>query len=307
MGTLPSVLENGTYDCIVVGDGVAGLSAALYLGRARRPTLVLGAGEPRNAVALKMHGFLSREGITPHELLEIARAQIEAYPDVVFERERIVAAETDGRGFRLRGESGKVFASARLLLATGVRDVLPEIDGIANLWGSRLFTCPYCDGWEFRDRPLAIVGRGCEAISLAREMLRWSKRLTVVATDGTGPAAEDRAWFALHRPPVITSPLARFREATDGVALDFGDGGAIEVAAVFFSAPLRQRSGLPAALGCELDAEGRIVVDDCGRTNVPNCYAAGDAANHRHQVVLAAAGGAAAAMAINEDLIERER
>lgn len=291
----------------MVGDGVAGLSAALTLGRARRRTLVLGAGAPRNAAAQRMHGFLSREGMPPGELLAISRRQIEQYPDVAFADEFVLEVERHGTGFVARAESGRTFPGKRLLLATGVRDVLPRIEGISELWGSVLFTCPYCDGWEFRDRRLGVVGAGCEALGLAREMYRWSRDLTVIATDGSAAAEEDRAWVELHRPTTVRTPIVRFRAVDSGAAIDFEDGTSAEFSAVFFSAPLRQRSPLPALLGCALDAEGSVVVDDCGRTNVPGCYAAGDAANHRHQVVQAAAGGAAAAMAINEDLIERER
>ena len=127
------------------------------------------------------------------------------------------------------------------------------------------------------------------------------------ATDASDAAAEDRAWFERHRPPRVTGRIARFAEAGNGVRIEFATGERVECDVVFLSAPLRQRSRLPAALGCELKADESIIVDDCGRTSVPGCYAAGDAVNHRHQVVLAAAGGAAAAMTINEDLIERER
>jgi thioredoxin reductase len=294
------------YDCIIVGDGVAGLSAALVLGRARRRTLVLGAGPPRNAVAARMHGFLSREGIPPGELLAISRDQIAAYPDVAFRSDRVVAAARDDAGFTVRCESGDVHVARRLLLATGVRDVLPAIDGVGDLWGTRAFTCPYCDGWEFRDRRIAVIGGGCDAISLAREMMRWSRDLFIVTTDASEAAVVDRPWFERHRPEITSLPIARMRQAGASVTIVFADGSEKRCDAAFFSAPLQQRSPLPALLGCVLDAEGSIVVDDCGRTSVGGCYAAGDAANHRHQVVQAAAGGSATAMALNEDLIERE-
>ena len=128
-----------------------------------------------------------------------------------------------------------------------------------------------------------------------------------VPSDGGEPAPDDRAWFERHKPPVYTGSIARFVETGSSVGIEFSDGTSVESDVVFLSAPLRQRSRLPAALGCKLAPDDSIAVDECGRTSVPGCYAAGDAANHRHQVVMAAAGGVAAAMTINEDLIERER
>ncbi len=295
------------FDCIIVGDGVAGLSAALVLGRARRKTLILGAGKPRNAPAKKMHGFLSREGVHPVELLTIARAQLEPYTDVSLDEHHVVDVKhSDGR-FVAHTESGHAFESKLILLATGVRDVLPKVEGVHALWGSRVFTCPYCDGWEFRDRRIGVSGPACDAIGLARELYRWSKDLVIFASDDGGPAAEDRAWFERHKPRLYAGSVARYSETGDAVRVELHDGTSVEADVVFLSAPLRQRSTLPAALGCKLERDDSIAVDDCGRTSVRGCYAAGDAANHRHQVVLAAASGAAAAMSINEDLIERER
>jgi len=295
------------FDCVIVGDGAAGLTAALVLGRARRKTLILGAGKPRNAPAKKMHGFLSREGIAPAELLEIARAQLEPYTDVSLERHHVVDVKRHERKFVSHTESGHAFESKLILLATGVRDVLPEVEGVHKLFGTRVFTCPYCDGWEFRDRRIAVSGPGCDAIGLARELFRWSKNLVICSSDGGEPAAEDRAWFERHKPHVVAGSVARYAETGTSVRIEFGSGKSLESDVVFLSAPLRQRSRLPAAIGCKLAPDDSIAVDDCGRTSVPGCYAAGDAANHRHQVVLAAAGGAAAAMTINEDLIEHER
>ena len=138
-------------------------------------------------------------------------------------------------------------------------------------------------------------------------MYRWSHELIVFATDASEVEPDDRAWFELHRPPVVDVPIVRFHEAGNDVALELANGERHECAAAFFSAPLQQRSALPALLGCALGDDGRILIDADGRTSVPGCFAAGDAANHRHQIVQAAAGGAAAAMAINEDLIESER
>jgi len=293
-------------DCIIIGDGAAGLSAALVLGRARRRTLVLGAGEPRNAPAKKMHGFFSREGTSPTELLQIGRDQLTEYTDVTVGRHKVIAVEREADGFVVRTESGEHHVSKRILLATGVRDVLPTIEGIAPLWGTHVFTCPYCDGWEFRDRKVAVVGPRGEAIGLAREIFRWSKDLVVVATDWSQEDPDDAPWFERYRPPLVSSPIARFAQSSIGVRIEFSEAEPLECAVVFLSAPLRQRSKLPAALGCRLGAEGEILVDAFGRTDVAGCYAAGDAVNHRHQVIQAAAGGAAAAMTINEDLIELE-
>src|SRR2546423_1983364 len=172
------------YDVIVVGAGPAGLSAALMLGRSRRRVLVCDSGKPRNAASLAMHGYLTRDGIPPREFLRVARAQLKEYECVELRDVEVTAAACDGDGrFHVTLITGEEVTSRKLLIATGVVDNIPDIPGFADLFGRSVFHCPYCDGWEVRDQPLAIYGRGARGYGLSLELTGWSRDL-VLCTDG---------------------------------------------------------------------------------------------------------------------------
>ena len=290
-----------------MGGGAAGLSAAIVLGRARRNVLLIDAGLPRNAPARAMHGFLSREGIDPNELLEIARSQLARYANVSIVADRASDARLDAGGFVVTCASGAAVRSTRLLLATGVRDELPALEGLDVLWGERAFTCPYCDAWEFRERRVGVYGSLHGATGLAEELSRETNDVFIAATGRSDATDEDRAWLEGKGFSIFDSPIVRLaRDENGDVTIAFADGSSTGCAALFLSVPLVQNTALAERLGCAYGDDGRIAIDDDGRTNVANCYAAGDCANTHHQVVFAAAGGAAAAIAINEELLDRE-
>src|SRR6185436_3570317 len=173
-----------TVDVVIVGAGPAGLSAALVLGRCRRSVLICDTGKPRNACSLALHGYLTRDGISPKEFLAIGRRELAQYDTV---RVRDVGAKDaqcgPDRCFTVTLDDGEVVACRKLLLATGVVDNLPEIDGIRELYGRSVFHCPYCDGWEVRDQPIAIYGRGSRGLGLSLELTAWSRDL-VLCSDG---------------------------------------------------------------------------------------------------------------------------
>src|ERR687889_709994 len=167
------------YDVVVVGGGSAGLSAALILGRSRRQTLVVDAGEPRNAPSSGVHGFFSRDGISPEELLEIGREQLEPYPSVEVRSARVSGTSGVNGDFEVILDDGSVVRARKLLLATGVVDELPDKPGFEELWGSGVYHCPYCHGWEVRDRPLAVLNPGGEAAERAAFIRNWSRDLAL--------------------------------------------------------------------------------------------------------------------------------
>ncbi|HEX2609456.1 MAG TPA: NAD(P)/FAD-dependent oxidoreductase, partial [Gemmatimonadales bacterium] len=180
-----------TYDCIIVGAGPAGLSAALMLGRCRRNVLVCDVGNQRNARSAAIHNYLTRDGTRPAEFLELGRAEAARYPTVEFRNVEVLDATRSPDGFRLVCADGRQLGARKLLLATGVVDELPPIDGLEPLYGTSVHHCPYCDGWEWRDRPLAIYGTGEEGVALTLGLTAWSRDL-VLCTDGPGrlPAEE---------------------------------------------------------------------------------------------------------------------
>lgn len=296
------------YDAIVVGGGAAGLSAALLLGRSCRSVLLCDDGRPRNAVAERMHGFLTRDGTPPREMFQIAREQLSQYPAVEYAQAHISQAERDrDGGFFLRSREGQAFRGRCVLLATGLYDALPEIEGIRERWGRSVFVCPYCDGWELRDRRLAVIGKGPRAVELAQELYQWSPYLLVCLQEDEKLTDDHRRWLAAVKVPARHERVVAFTGAGRAVEhVVFSDGRSERCDAAFICAPLRQRYPLVEMLGCKIRSDGEIDADERGRTNVPGVYAAGDAVTTIHQVALAAASGVKAAMAINEDLLAQE-
>ncbi|CAA9555005.1 MAG: Thioredoxin reductase [uncultured Thermomicrobiales bacterium] len=300
-----------TFDAIVIGGGPAGLSAALVLGRARRRTLVVDAGEPRNAPAAAAHGMFTRDGTPPAELLEIGRAQLRPYGSVELRPGKAEAARVVEGGFAFDLTDGETVRARTAVLATGVRDDLAGVPGLRELWGRGVYHCPYCHGWEVRDEPLAVLANGETAMHLAPLIRQWSADL-VLLTDGPADlTAADRAILTGLGIPVREEPIVRLDGAPDrGLGVVFADGEVLARRAVFARVPVMPRTGLAEGLGCALVAEGMvpglIEVDAVGRTTVPGVYAAGDVTTPMAQVVAAAAAGALAAAMLNGDLVRAD-
>jgi len=305
------------YDTVVVGAGVAGLSAALVLGRSRRRVLVLDGGEPRNAPSSGAHGFFSRDGIPPAELLRIGREQLAPYESVEYRRARARKAGDVSGAFEVVLEDGTTVLARRLILATGVADELPDRPGFSELWGRGVYHCPYCHGWEVRDRPLAVLNSGEGAADRALFIRNWSRDL-VLLTDGPAKLdEEDRQRLGALGVPVREERISRLegdpgREpGAAGRGLErvvFEDGSTLARAGLFYVPSQSQRSALAEDLGCELErrAHSLVVASDptTRETTVPGVYAVGDAVGTGplQSVALAAASGAAAAYFVNHAL-----
>jgi len=293
------------YEAIVVGGGAAGLSAALILGRARRKVLVLDDGRPRNAVAERMHGFITRDGTPPLDLLAAAKSELRRYPSVACAESHVESATGDIGAFAIRTHEGRTHRARRLLIATGVYDALPAIDGLRETWGRSAFVCPYCDAWEVREQRIAAVAKGAKAVELAQELRQWSHDIIVCTQGGNALSDEHRRWLDATNVMLVPQPIRRIHAHGGRIAsIEFEGGRQEPCAAVFLSAPLRPRYPLVDMLGCALRDDGEIAVDARGRTSVAGVYAAGDAVTTVHQVVLAAASGVCAAIGINEDCLK---
>ena len=295
------------YDVIIVGGGPAGLSAALMLGRSRRRVLVCDTRRPRNAASHAMHGFLSRDGMAPGEFLAIAREQLRQYDTVELRDAEVVeaACRPDAR-FHVALGDGSTFPSRKLLIATGVVDNLPQIPGFAELYGRSVFHCPYCDGWEVRDRPLAIYGSGARGLGLSLELIGWSRDL-VLCSDG--PAGIDTEGLARLQRNGIRLREERVVRLDGGEALQrvvFESGEPLPRDALFFTTGQTQQSTLAVNLGCEFNEKGTVRTGKYESTHLPGLYVAGDASRTVQWVVVAAAEGAEAAFAINTDLLKED-
>lgn len=295
------------FDVIIVGAGPAGLSAALMLGRCRRSVLVFDTRAPRNAASRALHGYLTRDGMPPLEFLQLARDQIGRYDTVQIRDAEVTDASCGADGFSIALADGQRFSSRKLLLATGVCDNLPEIPGFRELYGRSVFHCPYCDGWEVRDQPLAVYGRGARGVGLALELTGWSRDI-VLCTDGAaGIEPDDAERLALNGIAVRDEPVAALAAEAGALRqIEFTGGPPLARRAVFFTTGQYQRSTLLERLGCEFNDKGTVRTGKYETTHIPGLYVAGDASRKVQWVVVAAAEGAEAAFAINTDLLKED-
>jgi thioredoxin reductase len=296
------------YDVVIVGAGPAGLSAALMLGRCRRSVLICDTRRPRNAASRAMHGFLTRDGLPPLEFLAMARDQLTPYETVELRDVAVTAAECQPNGrFVVDLATGERVHCRKLLIATGVVDNLPQHPGFRELYGSSVFHCPYCDGWEVRDTAMAVYGRGDRGLGLSLELTVWSRDL-VLCTDGPSEIDDDgMARLERNGIRVIEDPVARL-EGTDGILnhVVFENGTRLPRRVLFFTTGQSQRSDLSVRLGCEFNEKGTVMTGKYETTHVRGLYVAGDASRAVQWVVVAAAEGAEAAFAINTDLIKED-
>jgi thioredoxin reductase len=293
------------FDVVIVGGGSAGLSAALVLSRARRRVLVVDSGSPRNAPTTQMHGYLSRDGLAPSELVSIGRAEIAVYGATVLDAEVTAVATDGGAGFRVRVSGGREISARRLLLATGLHDVLPDIAGLRERWARDVLHCPYCHGWEVRDQPLGVIGDSPEAVRYAQIVRQWADDV-VYFTPPMLLTPVERDELVARAIGIVEGSVARVLVDDDdrlrGVELD--DGRIVPRRALFVPPRFVPHNDLLLELGCRLDADGWVVVDPTGRTSVPGVWVAGNLANPRAQVITAAGEGSAAAIALNADLVD---
>lgn len=294
------------HDVCIVGAGPAGLSAALILGRCRRDVVVFDAGRPRNAASRGLHGFITRDGMPPQKLRELAREELAKYPSVKLIDRQVTQLARCGAAFEARTDDGKVVAARILLLATGRDDDLPERPGFRELFGRGVYHCPICDGWEHRDQPLAVYGRGEGAIDVALELLSWSREV-LWCTDGPGAVGQaQRERLAKNGIAVRETALAGLHAGADGMLakIAFEDGTTAPCGALFFVTDTPQKSGLPEALGCRFGESGGVLCDAHAATGVPGLFVAGNVRCGLHLAITAAAEGAEAAVAINEALCD---
>jgi thioredoxin reductase len=304
--TLATTSSNA-YDSIIIGGGPAGLSAALVLGRCRRRVLIFDAGHPRNARSSALHGFLTRDGTPPLELLAIARSQLVSYTNVELRQAEVVQAACQNGTFEVRLKTGEPFNSRTLVLATGVTDELPQLPGLDECYGVSVFHCPYCDGWEWRDRRLAVLGCRKSAAGLVSTLFNWSRDL-VLCTNGPDELSPDQA-DALGQlgVPIKTDRIARLEgDAGFLKRIHFVGGAVHECDAIFVTTRQHQASSLPSQLGCEDYTRRTVPTGEHQKAEIPGLYVIGDASRDVQMVIVAAAEGADAAFSINKYLLSQE-
>jgi thioredoxin reductase len=301
------VAKTERLDVVVIGAGPAGLSAALILGRCLRRVLVVDTDKPRNAASRALHGFLTRDGIAPHELRRVARQQLAPYETVRIDHAEARRARRVGRAFEVTLDDGRRLRCRKLLLATGVLDEVPDLEGVDALYGRSVFHCPYCDGWEFRHQPMAAHARGTHGLGLALELRAWTDDL-VLCTDGpAGLTAQHRRRLADNDIALREQRITRLegkRGQLTGIV--FADGETLARRVLFFGAGQRQSCDLASKLGCAFTRKGAVRTGKYEATNIPGLYVAGDASRLVQLAIVAAAEGAQAAFAINTALLQED-
>ena len=296
------------YDVVIIGGGAAGLSAALVLGRARRRVAVVDAGEPRNAPAALMHGFIGRDGTPPAALLEDGRAEVVSYGgDLV--SGTVVEIETatgNSGGLKVTVSNGTTLSARRVLVTTGLRDEIPDVPGVRERWGRDVLHCPYCHGHEVRDQPLGVLGGSPESVEHALLIRQWSDDLVYFAHTGA-PSEGDLERLLASGIRVVDGEVVHVVVDDDQLSgVQLAGGHVIPRTAVFVRPGFVPNTDLLVRLGCATDTNGWVDADSVGRTSLAGVWVAGNAVNPRAQVITAAGEGSAAAIAINADLVDED-
>jgi thioredoxin reductase len=296
------------YDIAIIGGSAAGLSAAQTCGRLARKTIVFDTKENRNKPAAHAHNFFTRDGIPPSELLAIGREELKTYPSVAISYNKVINAAKQEEFFLLDTASGVQITARAIILATGVKDILPPIEGVEELWGSRIVHCPFCHGWELKDTPVALIAEGEVAYDMSTIIYHLNKDLTILTNGGAAPPVD-----VSHKGiKVINTHITKITAAGEGIDIKFADDTVIHKAAAYLRVKeVLFNSALAVQLGCELTEAGSVKVDEYKQTTIPNVWAVGDLSHPGlHQVSSAAAGGhMAAAMCtkqLNKEDFERQ-
>lgn len=299
--------DTANWDVVIAGAGPAGLSAALVLARAQRRVILCDTGTPRSWASKEMHAYLSRDGMPPDQFLAVARREVLRYPNVKFVPHEVTGATRRGAGFAVRIADRAPVRARKLLIATGVFDVIPRIEGIDELFGRSVFQCPYCDGWEMRGRRLLAYGRGQRGYEMARALTAWSRDIVLCTGGPAGLSADARRHLARNGIPLVEKRLARLDGAGGRLkSVVFADGVALARDAMFFDTPTQGQSRLATSLGVRFTRKGGIECGEYETTSVPGVFAAGNIIRDVQLSIVAAAEGARAAFGINRALTRED-
>ncbi|MEJ7644871.1 MAG: NAD(P)/FAD-dependent oxidoreductase [Chryseolinea sp.] len=296
-------MKENEYEIIIIGGSYSGLSAAMALGRSLRRTLIIDNGAPCNQQTPHSHNFLTQDGKTPTEISTLGRQQVEQYQTVAFLDDWAATSEMTGAGFAITTQSGKVFSSSKLIVASGIKDQKPAIHGFSECWGISVVHCPYCHGYEFRGQKTAIFANGERAFHLSGLVNNLTSDLTIL-TNGKADFTADQLNNLRYRNIQVTeTAITEFKHEKGHVkSVILNDGKIKEFSAVYAAIPFVQHSDIPRSLGCELTPQGHIKIDATYHTTVPGIFACGDNSSPLRSVANAVAAGNYVGAVVNKEL-----
>jgi thioredoxin reductase len=295
------------YDVIIIGGSYSGLAAGMTLGRALKNVLIIDDGKPCNRQTPHSHNFITQDGKTPGEIAALARQQVERYQTVEFFKGLATAGKKNSKGFEISVSSGESFRAKKLIFATGIKDLLPDIDGLAACWGITVIHCPYCHGYEVKNEKTGILGNGEPAFDFARLISNWTKDLTLFTNGASTLTVEQTSQLEKRQINIVEKEIERLVHSEGHLQkILFRDGSEFHLKALYAPSPFEQHCSIPEDLGCELTEEGYIKVDPFQETTVRGIFASGDNTTRMRAVANAVAQGTTAGMAASKKMILEE-
>lgn len=295
------------FDVIIVGGSYSGLAAGMALGRALRQVLIIDSGRPCNRQTPHSHNFITQDGSKPAEIRALARQQVEKYDTVKFFDGLATHGVSTGSGFEIRAASGDTFRAKKLIFASGIQDIMPDINGYAECWGISVLHCPYCHGYEVRNETTGILGNGEYGFEFSVLISNWTKDLTLFTNGASTLTEAQTAKLASHHIRIVENEIMSLEHSRGYLQkIIFKDNTTASVKALYTRAPFVQHSTIPENLGCQLTEDGYLKTDAFQKTSVPGVFACGDNTSRLRTVANAVATGTTAGMMVNKELVVEE-
>jgi thioredoxin reductase len=298
-------MKDNHFEVIILGGSYAGLAVGMALGRAMRRVLIIDGGNPCNKQTPHSHNFLTNDGKTPTEIARLAKQQVARYESVAFLDSLAASGVKTENGFEIHTTAGETFTAGKLVFATGIKDVMPDIPGFSECWGISVLHCPYCHGYEVKSQKTGIVGNGEDGFALSSLISHWTADLTLYTNGKSILTPHQAAHLAKHHIPIAEAPMERLEHQNGYLQnIHFKDGSQSPVQVLYARRPFVQHCDIPQSLGCELTAEGYLKVDASQKTTVEGVFACGDNTTRMRTVANAVAMGTTTGMMVNKELIE---
>ncbi len=299
--------KSNQFDVIIIGGSYSGLAAGMALGRALRKVLIIDSGKPCNRQTPYSHNFLTQDGKTPNEIAMLARQQVEVYKKVAFFNGVATNGIKTESGFDIQVASGEIFKAKKLIFATGIRDIMPDIDGYAECWGISVLHCPYCHGYEVRNETTGILGNGDYAVEFSFMISNWTKDLTLYTNGKSTLTEEQTLKLRKHNINIVETQIEKLEHNKGTLQhIIFKDGKKVPIKAIYARSAFVQHCSIPELLGCDLTEEGYLKVDALQKTSVEGVFVCGDNSSRMRTVANAVATGTTAGMMINKEMVLEE-